>query len=351
MKRIVLLVAILALALVGCSDAAATPTFTPAARVTWTPSPGKPVAAATSTSAPTQAASNVPSTPTIAPTNTSIPTSTPTVAPSATPSSAPVLPAGLFINNLRVEPNPPTRGTDLFFYATFVNNTSTVQNFKWLVYIYKPETPNKSFSETTAGLTAIATGTGEYKSLGSWKIALGGPCENYFARVAWFDENNKAINFTQPDGSVYEKTFTVCAPVDLPPGTPVPTPTATPTPTFAPGLFVMDIVTDPDPPKRGQDLGFIVTVANTIGTPQNYKWNAYIYRPGEKNSFGETTATTSSFGIGINDYHSSGFWKLPLGGPCETFNIRIGWFDTDRVRFFTTFDNQTFEKPITICPP
>jgi hypothetical protein len=280
---------------------------------------------------------------------TVIPTSTSTLVPLV---PAPTIPSGLYISDLRIDPNPPLRGTDLIFYPIFINTTGVVQNFKWLVYIYRSDTPNKSYSETTPLLSAIPVGANELRSNGSWKLALGGPCENYFARVAWLDQNNKAINFTKTDGQIYEKPFTVCAPSDLPSPTPGPSKTPTPTATFAPGLFVIDLRTDPSPPTRGSDLIFYPSFVNTIGSTQNQRWIVYIYKPGEKNSFGETTITATALGVGINDYQSQGRWKLPLGGPCEDFVVRVGWFDNEnKVRMFNTFDNQAFEKTIAVCPP
>jgi hypothetical protein len=337
MNRLALsVIALVVLVMSACTTAAPTPT---------TPLPTKPPAAPT-VMLPTETSAPTPTLATVA-----APTNTPTLTPSITPSPAPTLPPGLFVTGLRIEPNPPTRGTDLTFYATFANTTGAVQNYKWLVYIYKTDTPNRSFSETSALQSAIPTGTNELKSLGAWKLSLGGPCDYFFARVARLDQDNKPVMFTRPDGQVYEKGFTVCAPSDLPPPSPAPTATPTPTPTFAPGLFAMDLRTEPSPPTRGADLTFYATFANTTGYRQYLKWIVYLYKPGERNSFGETTATTNWFAVGINEYQSAGYWKLPLGGPCEDFIARVAWFDNGKVQMFTVFENQVFEKTLTICPP
>lgn len=346
MRKIGLL-ACLVVILFAAGCASETPTATPSTKSTVTPvpKPTQTVATVLPTKLPLS---------TVVPSSTSIPTATLSIV-TWTPLPTVALPTvnpGLFMSNLRIDPNPPTRGTDLVFSATFVNTTGAIQNVKWLVYIYRPDNSSNPFGQTTALLTGIPTGTNEFKGAGSWKIGLGGPCENYIARTAWLDQNNQRVNFTRPDGTPFEKPFTVCAPSDLPSATPGPSPVPTATPTFAPGLFVIDLHTDPDPPTRGSDLGFIPTFVNTTGSPANVKWIVYIYRPGERNSTGETTATTSNLGNGINDYRSNGFWKLPLGGPCESFVARVAWFDSgNQARMFTTFDNQTFEKPLIICPP
>ncbi len=343
MKQIVLLaIALLALITTACAAPEPTSTPTPAPRATWTPTSISPLASPAIASATLVPVSPSPST------QPSVASATPTRATTPSPTLAP----GLYVTNLRIDPNPPTRGSDLFFYPTFVNTTGVTQNYRWQVYIYKPDNLAKSFSDTAAGLFAIPTGTSELKSAGSWKIALGGPCEDFIARPVWLDPNNKAINLTTPDGKLFEKTFRVCAPSDLPSPTPGPSPTPTATPTFAPGVFVMDLRTDPNPPTRGAELNFYVTFANTIGSPQNFKWNVYIYKPGEPNSYGETTITNTTVSIGINEYKSLGSWKLPLGGPCEDFVVRVSWFDHEnKLKPFVRFENQVFEQPIRVCPP
>jgi hypothetical protein len=330
----------------ACTTPAPTVTPTPAARATWTPSA---IPTALAKSEPP-----APSSPSAVPTNTSTATPIATATATATlpPTNSPTVAPGLYVTSLRFDPNPPLRGSDLNFYVTFLNTTGAVQNFRWLAYIYKPEDPTKLYGQSTAGLFQIPVGTSELRSVGPWRLALGGPCEDLLARIVWLDQNNKAINFTQPNGQVFEKNFRICAPSDLPSATPGPSPTPTATPTFAPGLFVDDVRTEPNPPTRGSDLNFIVTFVNTIGSPQNMKWNVYIYRPGENNSIGETATTTTVLGIGINDYRVNGAWKLPLGGPCENFVVRVGWFDNEnKLHMFTRFENLVFEKPITVCPP
>lgn len=337
-KLVSIFFAVIALGLTACSSDAPLFTPTPAPRTTWTPTVAH---SASATAVP------VPPSPAALP-----PTNVPTIASAQTPIPPPTVKPGLYVTNLRVDPNPPLRGVDLIFHPSFLNATGAVQNFRWLVYIYRAGSPTTSFSETTAGLFAIPVGNSTLKSVGAWKISLGGPCENFVARVAWMDDNNKAINFTKPDGQVFEHAFTVCAPSDLPSPTPGPSPTPTPTPTFAPGVFAMDLRTDPNPPTRGADLKFYVTFANTIGSLQMYRWNLYIYRPGERNSYGELTQTTTMLGIGINEYQVDGVWKLPLGGPCENFVARVGWFDQEnKLKSFVKFENEVFEKPLTICPP
>jgi hypothetical protein len=297
-------------------------------------------------SLPTATPTLVPQTPTAA-----LPTVMPTSIPTSTPPPLPTIPPGLYVTSLRTDPNPPLRGTELMFYATFLNTTGTVQNYKWIVYIYRPDNFNTSVGETTRTETGILLGSSESKSLGNWKTPVGGPCENYIARVAFFDQSDKAIMFAAPDGKIFQQDFRICALVDLPnypTVTPVP---PQPTPTMGPGLFAIDLRIQPDPPTRVNDLNFIVTFANTTGNPQTLKWVVYIYRPGERNSFGQTTGATTTFPSAIEEAQSAGYWKLSGGGPCEDFVARAAWFDQEnKTNFFTTFDLQVFEKPFTVCP-
>ncbi len=134
--------------------------------------------------------------------------------PPASPTSTvprPTPHAGLFVTDLRIQP-APVRGTPLIFFPRFVNTLGTPMTFTWRVYIYRAADLNRSYSETTFALTTFPPNVGEVQSLGSWTLPLGGPCENFVARVGWLDAENKLHFFMQPDGQVFEKSFTVCPP-------------------------------------------------------------------------------------------------------------------------------------------
>jgi len=334
---------VLVLYAVACSSA---PAPTPTTLASPIPSPTQPPPKVAFAVSPTAASTPIPPTPTpVAPTST--PTSPPTLAPTPTPT----IPPGLYVTNLRTDPNPPLRGTDLFFHPTFLNTTGTIQNYRWNVYLFRPDNLTTRFGEATRTDSSIPVGGGEFKSIGSWKIPVGGPCENFVARVVFFDQDNKALPFNKLDGQVFQKDLTVCALIDLPnyptPSPVPPTPTATP----GPGLFVIDIRTRPDPPIRNIELNFFVTFVNTTGSLQNQKWVVYIYRPGEPNAFGQTTGAMTSFYSTIGEAQSAGFWKLSGGGPCENFVVRAAWFNQEnKAVFFTNFDGKPFEKNITVCP-
>ncbi len=132
----------------------------------------------------------------------------------------------------------------------------------------------------------------------------------------------------------------------------VPTSTpAPPTPVIPAGLYITSLDIVPDPPTRGSNLLFYSTFANTTGSPQTFRWIVYIYRPDNPNtSFGETTVTSSSITVGAHTEQSLGYWRLPLGGPCENFIGRVDWMDqNNKTTPFLKPDGQVFEKQFTIC--
>ncbi len=288
-------------------------------------------------------------TPMATPTIAATATTTPTIAPTAT--ATPVIPPGLYVTGLKTDPNPPLRGTDVVFSATFLNATGRIQNYKWIVYIFRPDNLTRSLNETSRTETGIPVGSSESKSLGSFKLPVGGPCENFVARVAFFDQENKSVFFTKPDGQIFQQDFSVCALVDIPnypTQTPRP-PTLTPTP--SPGVYAIDIRIEPTPLSRTAELNFITTIVNTTGEPKSYKWVAFIYRPGEPKSIGQTTGASNTFSPAIRDVQSAGYWRLGPGGPCEDFVARVAWFDqNNQPIFFVNFDNKVFEKTFTVCP-
>lgn len=203
-----------AVALAGCTTGPQA-TLPPTPRRTPLNTPESPTASTTETAAATAAPLALASapqmgTPAVVPSETPIPE---TPAPTSTPAPAtPVIPAGLYVTYLNTQPDPPARGANLEFHVGFANNTSSVQDFRWIVYIYTPDNPTRSFGETTVTRTQESPGAHEIIGLGSWKLPLGGPCEDYVARVAWLDQNNRAAQFKEPNGQPFEKTLTICPP-------------------------------------------------------------------------------------------------------------------------------------------
>jgi hypothetical protein len=118
----------------------------------------------------------------------------------------------LYVTYLNTHPDPPVRGAELEFHAGLANNTSGPQDFRWIVYIYRPDNLAKSYGETTVTPTNLPVGAHEVIGLGYWKLPLGGPCEDFIARVALLDQNNRAAQFREPNGEFFEEKLTVCPP-------------------------------------------------------------------------------------------------------------------------------------------
>ena len=330
------------LAATACASAAASPTNPPSSLPAQT--------SASSNRSPSATLAS-----TIAVPVASSPTGIPTIAvPTSTPAPpTPVIPAGLYITSLDIVPDPPTRGSELLFYATFANTTGSPQTFRWIVYIYQSSNQNTSFGEATATTSSITLGAHTEQSLGYWKLPLGGPCEDFIGRVDWMDQNNKTTPFLKPDGQVFERSFTVCAAADLPSPTPAPPSQPTPIPTPPPGLFVTDLRTDPNPPTRGSDVIFYPTFSNTTNTVQNYHWTIYIFTSADRtHRISETSELQTAFPAGMSEQKSLGSWKAPVVGPCEDFVAHVIWFDpNNKANQFVKPNGEPFEKTLTVCPP
>lgn len=132
---------------------------------------------------------------------------TATVAPTSAAAGAP---PGVYVTDLRVDPNPPTRTADLTFYPIFANTFTTAQNYRWRVFIYKQDNPSRSIGDTTPAQSSLPIGASEQKPGGTWKWGPGNQCDYFFVRVGSLDQDNKITLFTRPDGKVFEKNLTLC---------------------------------------------------------------------------------------------------------------------------------------------
>lgn len=111
---------------------------------------------------------------------------------------------------MRIDP-PPVRGQDLSFIVKFLNSMDHEESRTWLVYIFRADN-QRGTGETTRTNSALAMGAAEYLSNGSWKLALGGPCDYFYAQAGWVNDENKVVWFNTPTGSVFQKGLAVCPP-------------------------------------------------------------------------------------------------------------------------------------------
>ncbi len=362
MKRFILLAIglVLAIGLTAACSSAPTPVPPPVAPQS-VPTAVPPAAAPTNPPPPPPSATTVPPTavpptavpPTVAPANTPVP---PTVAVAPTNVSIPVPTPqpGLYVSAMKLSPAQPAFNQNISFTPTFVNATSTVQNFNWKVYIWRADTVTKTDNETTAQMTGFPVGAGDFPSLGTYRYGpTGYPCEYFFARVGWLDANNKVTYFTKPDGTDFNQGFKICDVNIIP--TPVPqttAPTAVPPPP-GPGLFVTNLRLQPfETPQHFMPTTFFATFQNTSNVVQNFTWRVYIYRadtPTRSNI--ETTNLLTAFPVGTQEIQSVGtFTYGSTGYPCDYFFARVGWIDANnKITFFPKPDGTVYEKGFKVC--
>jgi hypothetical protein len=280
----------------------------------------------------------------------------PTPAPvTPAPTSVPPTPGpGLFVSALGLSPAQPAFNQDITFNATFLNNSSTVQTFNWKVYIYRADTPDRSNNETTALLTSFPVGTGQYTSLGSFHYGpTGYTCEYFFARVGWLDANNQINFLLAPDGTVFQKGFTICDASVIPTLIPAtPAPTAVP-PTPGPGLFVTNVRLQPfDTPQHNMPTTFFVTFQNTSNTGMTFPWRVLIYRADTPNKSNTDTAIQlTSFPVGTQEVQALNTFSYGATGyTCDYFFARVAWLDANnQVNFFLAPGGTVYQKGFQIC--
>ncbi len=96
-----------------------------------------------------------------------------------------------------------------------------------------------------------------------------------------------------------------------------------PTATLWPGLFVGGIKIDPTEPKDRQAPTFKVTFLNTLGLTVQSRWFVKIFRPEQRQSFGETAKVNSDIPSGTTELVSIANWKGVAGEPCNAYSARV----------------------------
>jgi hypothetical protein len=138
-----------------------------------------------------------------------IPTAVP---PAAQPTNTVTPPgAGLFVTGMRLDPAQPGHSQNINFYPTFNNTTSAPQNFAWKVYVYNAASPANPVLDTTPVQASFVAGSSTEGKAGSpyfWG-ATGNQCDYFFARVG-FQDGDKRVFYTTPDGKFFEKSFSLC---------------------------------------------------------------------------------------------------------------------------------------------
>ncbi len=122
-----------------------------------------------------------------------------------------IIKPGVYVNSLRFTPRAPKRGEPVTFFATFVNSTGRAQNYKWLVEIWEQDANKRNpYGQADAQQPQIPSGTNERATGDSWKVAGGGPCIPFRARVVYEDDQNRRIAFKRTNGADLWVNFQVC---------------------------------------------------------------------------------------------------------------------------------------------
>lgn len=130
----------------------------------------------------------------------------------ASPSKMPVLPPGLYVSDLIVDPVQAAHGQNIAFAVAFSNTSSGDQNVKWKVYVYRADNPIKSNTESAAVPVSYPPGMIPLQSVPlNFKLgSTGNNCDYFFARVATLDNNNQPNVLNGLDGKIFEKGFAIC---------------------------------------------------------------------------------------------------------------------------------------------
>jgi Big-like domain-containing protein len=127
---------------------------------------------------------------------------------------------------------------------------------------------------------------------------------------------------------------------------------ATNTPSGPPGVYAVSIRVDPPGPKVNSFVTFYVTFSNTTGDTKRFRWYVKIFRPDERNSFGETAKKDDDFPVGRVELQSPNNWRVGGFADCQPFFARAFWYDVDTtlVTEFLRTDGQSVNQGFNVCP-
>lgn len=136
---------------------------------------------------------------------------TPTPGPAVAEATVVPVKPGIHVDSLRLSPRAPRRGEPVTFFARFINSTGRAQNVKWFVEIWDAAADKKNaYGQADGQQREIPVGTNERATGDSWKVAGGGPCLAFRARVVYEDDQSRRIPFQRANGSDLWTPFQVC---------------------------------------------------------------------------------------------------------------------------------------------
>lgn len=137
------------------------------------------------------------------------------------------------------------------------------------------------------------------------------------------------------------------------PNTPTSTrPAASPTVSAPPGVYAVSARLDPTNPRANTQVTFYTTFLNTTGVTKHYRWFVKIFRPDERNSFGETAKADIDVPAGTSEFATPNNWKTGVFADCQPFFARPYWYDIDStlVTEFLKTDGQAVNHGFNVCP-
>lgn len=144
-----------------------------------------------------------------------------TVIPSITPDANPnsdaalepraALPPAVYVTNIRVAPNPPGRGNQVTFTASFYNTNRASVGMNWRIILMDPNRQgnNKDYGESPfAGIT-VPPGRTDF-SITFVPVSGDGPCQTLQVAAARRHDDNSRDYLAATTGGRFTTAFTFC---------------------------------------------------------------------------------------------------------------------------------------------
>ncbi len=137
-------------------------------------------------------------------------TLTPTraITPTISPSPTLPIPPGVYVTQIRLEPEDPTPAQEIRFIVSFLNNTGRDVDFNWCVYIYRLEEPLRGIGQTACRRQSVPMEVNEIRTINTWRPGPGA-CRIFRARVVatYPGTQTPEIEFKSTNGQPFEHEF------------------------------------------------------------------------------------------------------------------------------------------------
>jgi hypothetical protein len=156
--------------------------------------------------------------PTFTPAATSAPTATSTLAPTATPAATstpiptptPSYPPGLYVKDVKTEPDQVLNGQNPTFKVTFLNTLGADADISnWYIRIFEPDKRN-AFGESSRQPIRIPQGESTFSPPNNWKAAGTPQCRPFQAHISYIDKSSNIQDFINTKSEPFIYYFAVC---------------------------------------------------------------------------------------------------------------------------------------------